>query len=194
MDTPAHHRAHVTQRAGTHVCSHQQQTHITRDIIHSFIQVSHSSTHGTSTRSATRNPTRTLHSRLFSSLCLSTLCSPLLLCASALSSCPCSCLARTRTVSKCPLPLCLVGCVVLVTSCGSVLSLPCRSPCCGLYWTRTWAMRRLSRTTHGWIGTCWRRCLVGAWLVLSLPGPRLRTPLLRPSPLFFDDYMYADGW
>ena len=38
--------------------------------------MSHSSTHGTRTRSATRNPTRTLHSRHFSSLCTARLSPP----------------------------------------------------------------------------------------------------------------------
>ena len=73
-----------------HFISFQVLCNRTMCLIHSSVALLHARNEHAH---ATRNPTRTLHSRLFSSLCLSALCSPLLLCASALSSCPCSCLA-----------------------------------------------------------------------------------------------------
>ena len=95
--------------------------------------------------------------------------------------CPCRRCADMHGHNS-PLPLCLRRRFLfpLVTSCGSESSLPCRSPWRGLLWTRTCRTLRHSTTTRGRTG------LVGAWLVCCvLVALRLRTLLLRPSPLSF---------
>ena len=69
VDTTAHLRALVTQRANTHVCAHQQLTQDTRDFIHSFIQQCHSA-RAARARTVTREThhTRCTSSHLFSNV------------------------------------------------------------------------------------------------------------------------------
>ena len=115
VDTTAHHRAHVTQRANTHVCARQQLTHDTRDFIHSFIQQLHS-THARHAHARVKREshhTRCTQERLFSSVVNSTF-APFLLCVPSSA-------ARHRYVCRSAHVLVLLLCPA---STCSVYSLP----------------------------------------------------------------------